>query len=213
MRVLLLLVLLIHSVHTENLYIKCCDIWTAVHKFVRVSTSENAAPCPVPCKTYPAISKFIMNISPRIQHHDDARNGSWYYVAQKDIFSSEAVSDVLAWSIIGRMCSAQGTKQEQGKFMQFDPGTGEISIVHAGCEYQRSLYSTMLGLCIVVIIFTMAGLVVKKTPETNSTQLKDTAALNSKCDLGEEGFMDTNGIFQTSYRVGTRSDVRYRPLI
>jgi hypothetical protein len=66
--------------------------------------------------------------------------------------------------------------------MQFEPSTGEISVIGAGCEYRRSLYSTSLGLCIIVVIFILTGIVLRKSVDTaNST-------LTAKSDMAERTF-------------------------
>ena len=118
------------------------------------------------------IRKFVQNISPILQDFDDPRNGSTYYIAHEDIFPSEKVSDVLAWSIVGRLCSTHKTeKQEQGKCLQFESSTGALSIIHAGCEYQRSIYSTLLSLCIVVILFILISLSIHKSAAEKTTSL------------------------------------------
>lgn len=156
--------MLTQTVQAERLYIECCDLWKAVSKFVVVSTGEDAAVCPVPCKTYSMVRKFVKNISPMLQDFDDPLNGTTYYVAHEDIFPSQKVSDVLAWSILGRLCSTHNTgKQEQGKYIQFEPSTGVLSIIHAGCEYQRSIYSTLMSLCIIVILFILTGMTIRKS--------------------------------------------------
>ena len=204
----------LHATRAENLHIKCCDIWSAVNQFVVVSTGEDIMPCPVPCKTFPAIAKFVMNISPMLKHLDDAHNGSTYYIPHEDIFPSDKVSDVLAWSIVGRLCSTHPSDEQlDGKFMQFEPSTGAISVVRAGCEYQRSMYSTLLGLCIIIIIFILTSIAARKSVEieieVKSTDHKDANNIIASSIIQDNAYeLTTHG----SHRMGTRADVRYRML-
>lgn len=182
MRVISMFAILTQTVQAERLYIECCDLWTAVSKFVAVSTGEDGSVCPVPCKTYSLVRKFVKNISPMLQDFDDPLNGTTYYVAHEDIFPSQKVSDVLAWSILGRLCSTHNTeKQEQGKYIQFEPSTGVMSIIHAGCEYQRSIYSTLMSLCIIVILFILTGMTIRKSADEKKALTQP--SLNSEYTL------------------------------
>lgn len=203
MRIVWLMFSIIHVSSAEKLFIECCDIWTSVNQFIAVKTGEDISPCPVPCKTYPGIAKFVMNISPMLRHHDDALNGSTYFIPHEDIFPSNKVSDVLAWSIVGRLCSTHPSDQQvEGKYIQFEPSTGDISVVHAGCEYQRSMYSTLLSLCIILVIFLLTSIVARKPKQKPSP----IAACITTDTVYEP-------ISQVSHRLGTRTDFRCRTVI
>ena len=189
--------------HAEVVKIKCCDLWKAVTEFIAVSTGEELqSKCPVPCRSHPAINRIVNTMVPTIAYgsEDDV-----FEVEGSDILMPDKVSDVLVWSILGRLCSVEKYGSNHADFLQFNTVSQTISLRRTGCEYQKTVYSSLLGFCAVVLTFIiLSGIVsgpVNVTPTNN--QSKPAEAIHGQT---------TNSLAVNTMAFGTPSKGRYRTL-
>lgn len=164
----------LHTAASEKVMVRCCDLWDAMSQFVAVSTGETIY-CPASsCKSTPHILKIIKNMVPALT---DETGTDMYSFEHSDMFASNAVANVLAFSILGRVCADDRSTSGDGRdFLQFNTDTQTLRVRRRGCEYEKTMYSTLLFLCIAVLSFLIVFGIVTREARASSARAssKDT---------------------------------------
>ena len=89
---------------------------------------------------------------PRLHEHADP--DLWYF-ERDEMYAADAVANVLAWSVVGRLCAVGTHGSTPKNFLQINTGMQTISVRQTGCEYQRTVYSTLLMFCTAALAFVL----------------------------------------------------------
>ena len=123
------------------------------------------------------------------------------------ILTSPQLSVVLAWSNLGRLCAVHKLTSNHADFLEFHTGSQTLHIRRSGCEYQKIMYATILGFCIVIISFVLAVGILKRPVDVHEER-QEGGQEARKEELGGEGPFETAQLIS----FGTRSSIRYRAL-
>lgn len=141
------------------------------------------------------------------------RENDKYSIDATYLLTSRHLSDVLAWSILGRMYAVHKYGTNHADLLEFHTRSQTLSIRRSGCEYQKGMYSTLFGFCIVMLTFVLAVGILSKKPEKEaliSTSFNNKASISHNgMELNQNANIDAN---RATLTVGTRNYIRYRPL-
>lgn len=193
--------------------INCCELWDTVAKFIAVSTGEELShKCPHPCMTHPAINRIVNIMMPALTHGEDPEA---FEVESDEILVPGKISEVLVWSILGRLCSIEKYGSNHADFLQFNTASQTISVRRTGCEYQKTIYSTLLGFCAVVLTFIiLTGVSTeypKKPQQPEAPSTESTPPVNQPQHQPDPPSNGTASGMMT-FTLGTPSKGRYRIL-
>lgn len=187
------------TVRASSIEIQCCDLWYSVTRFVSVSTGESIhRNCPTPCTEDPTIMVIVKNVYPSLKQ---TSNGT-YSVNTEEIFTSTHVSEIIAWSIIGRLCSVHDKKSNHAEYLEFNMGSQTLSLRKSGCEYHKVMYSTLLGFCIVILTFVLIVGILSRIVEEDKPEIV-VSDLKGQTDIAS--FLPVN--------FKPRDNIRYRLVI
>jgi hypothetical protein len=141
------------SANHTRVDVSCCALWRAMQQFVAVSTGESYETCPRPCKTNAVMTAFAQSLGPpRLHAHADP--DLWYF-ERDEMYAPDSVANVLAWSVVGRLCAVGTHGATPKNFLQINTGMQTISVRRTGCEYERTVYSTLLMFCTAALAFVL----------------------------------------------------------
>jgi hypothetical protein len=195
--------LLASPASAEKVSVACCDLWHATTQFVHVSTGERLV-CPESsCKTDPVVSKIVKNMVPALT---DDGGPTWFSFDHADMFASERVADVLAYSILGRVCADDRSLSGDGRdFLQFNTDSHTIRVRRKGCEYEKFMYSFLLTLCVIVLSFVVVvGIITRPRAPDHGKQ-------EAEPD-GQAGTRQAVCVDDSVVQFRSGSGIKYRPV-
>jgi hypothetical protein len=161
------------------------------------------------CKQQAVIENIVKNMVPPLEHDDDPATGEWYRFDHADMFASDKMADVLAFSILGRVCANDRSNSgDGGDYLQFSTVTRTLGVRRRGCEYEKVMYSSLLSVCIIALSFLITLGVLSRpanaAPGANATQAANTMERSVLPDAHTD-FGDAAPVLRTG--------VKYRPLV
>ena len=106
--------------------------------------------------------------------------------------SGAQVGELVAWSVTGRACAREGSGEKDISVLEFDAEGRRFVPRKPRCEFERSLYSTMLLLTVVLVVFLVLrpGDEDKKEKDADadkeSNDIQSTSLFRASGHFGEE---------------------------
>jgi len=136
---------------TDLISIECCHIYASTMQFISMTTAESDGGfCPQDCKRDGMIVKITKNLYPLLEEGSDA---STFTLNTTQLMNSGVLSNFLAWSVVGRLSAVEKFGQNHADYLQFDTGSKTLMLRRTGCEFQKVMYATLLGLTTIMLSF------------------------------------------------------------
>ena len=184
---------IIEEAFVDTNLIQCCHVYSSIMQFVIVTTAnvpDNF--CPTDCKNDHIIVKITKTLYPLLGDGPDHKT---FALNTSQLMSSQILSNMLAWSVIGRLSAVEKFGNNHGDYLEFDTGTQSLKLRRTGCEFQKIMYSTLLGMTTVLLSFlVISGIMSNKrvnqrqndTPTKNKTSDSDSTVLESMLSFGSK---------------------------
>lgn len=143
----------------STIEMSCCSLWTSLTPFIKETTGIALDKCPstkefpTACMEHVLMQRIVGSTHPRLMVPSNTVDT---YLVNTDIFfSGNGISRMLAWSFIGRTCAEDRHTQVPTYYLEFNLMQQTLSLTRTGCEYEKILFTSMLGICIILLIFVM----------------------------------------------------------
>lgn len=145
--------------NTPIIEISCCSIWTSITPYIKETTGILLDKCPTTkqsptaCVDHALMQRIVNSARPVIMNVSS--NPDTYQVNTGILFTDAGMSNVLSWSFIGRTCAQDSATNVPSYYLEFNLLEETLSLTRTGCEYEKILFTSMLGICIILLVFVM----------------------------------------------------------
>lgn len=155
--------------HTHS--VACCDFWKDLSAFVTEKTGSKMSyeQCmeEYDCTKNKLLKQFL---------HQSNRltNQNLFFDAENKVridttaWSSDVVSSLLAWAFVGRIVSAEQSDDNLLSLI-YDFQTDQLSLQRTTCEFDRSIYTSMVLISVSLLTYFIVHRVIKQTPEAKTS--------------------------------------------
>lgn len=197
--------------NNELISIECCHIYASTMQFVSITTAESEEGfCPRDCKKDSMIAKITKNLYPLLEEGSDA---STFTLNTTQLMNSEVLSNFLAWSVVGRLSAVEKFGKNHADYLQFDTGSKTLVLRRTGCEFQKVMYATLLGLTTIMLSFLIVSGLLSR-PDGKGGVIA--AAIGSPDVASPISFFDDHDTPRSlahAHVFPVKSSFRYRPVM
>ena len=160
----------LNSSHTQT--IVCCDVWRAVSAFTVEKTGSRMSfqQCVKPneCIENKLIKQFLAQsqrlLNQKLEFDDNAQ-----ILVQPNEWSADVITSLLAWAFVGRVVSGH-QDDENSLAIVYDFQTDKLSLKRTVCEFDRSIYTSMVLISVSLLTYFIVDRVVKQQASQELTQ-------------------------------------------
>ena len=143
----------------------CCDVLTELHKFVR-ERDENACFTDVAgnCNSLPIMLEFVKQTNSLLESHSVQVNGSHLMFSIPT--ENEHLYKLLVYSFLGRILheeQSQSADYNTNKWMMYDSNSGTFQFQQSMCDFNKTIYTTLVLASISLLMFFIGVQVVTAT--------------------------------------------------
>lgn len=141
----------------------CCDVLTELHKFVR-ERDENDCSTDANCNSLPIMLEFVKQTNSLLESNSVQVNGSHLMFSIPT--ENEHLYKLLVYSFLGRILHEEQSKSADyntNKWMMFDSNTRTFQFQQSMCDFNKTIYTTLVLASISLLMFFIGVQVVTAT--------------------------------------------------
>jgi len=167
--------------------VACCDFWKALSSFTKEKTGSQMSyeQCikEYDCTKNKLLKQFLHQ-SNRLTKQNLLFDAENKVRIDTTAWSSDVVSSLLAWAFIGRIVSAEQNSDNLLSLI-YDFQTDQLSLQRTTCEFDRSIYTSMVLISVSLLTYFIVHRVIKQAPE----KTRDTNEIELKPSMNSSSFL------------------------
>lgn len=163
--------------------VACCSVWASLTPYIQETTGIELDKCPTTaqsptaCVNHALMKRIIGSINPPLLTL--SVKPDMYLIDTNVLFTETGISNIISWSLIGRTCTEDHQANTPTYYLEFNLLQQTLSLTRTGCEYEKILFTSMLGICIILLIFVMVIPLIFERKNTSNEDEQSSLLSNS----------------------------------
>ena len=178
LRVVVLMSMQSRGVMSSSWNVSCCQVYKALSKIIveRTGSIFSEQTCQEDqrdCMKHPMIQRFVNESRDIVPQHmlKIGEDNIQFHIESDD--SKASILVLMVFAFVGKTIQTPSTTSGMNKIsvsLKYDTQTGKIMIERDSCEFDKTLYSSMVLGSVTLLIFFISAMVIEKKKDEQTKQ-------------------------------------------